>query len=228
MKKEVILATVLSVVFTWSSLAGAKSFDMGIKLGYSIPAGGFADASDEGPALGIFSSYWITPRTALQFSFLGHGHDLSVAEPSDFLASIGEQALDDFSTMSNADITMREFVFNGKYVFTDGKILPYLIAGGGMYVWEVTVDGNEPGGRISERTGTGPDGPDSSTTTTYEIGSEISRSGSFVDLGLNAGLGIAFMLTGEISLGIEAMYSYVFGNFDEGFLNVTSVLTYGF
>jgi hypothetical protein len=97
-----------------------------------------------------------------------------------------------------------------------------------MYVWDVSVDGNAPGGRVSESSGTGPDGPESSTTTTTEVGDEISRSDTFVDIGLNAGLGLNFMLTGELSLGVEAMYSYVFGDFDEGFLNVTGLLNYGF
>ena len=162
----------------------------------------------------------------MQFSFLKHDHDLNVAEPNDTIASIGAQALNDFATISSADFSMKEFVLNGKYAFTEGRIVPYVIAGGGLYLWDVSVNGNEPGGSVEETSGTGPNGPDSSTTVTNAIGDEILRDSSFVDFGLNAGLGVSFLVTGEISFGVEAMYSYVFDYFDEGF--VTGIMRYGF
>ena len=164
----------------------------------------------------------------MQFSFLKHDHDLNVAEPNDTIASIGAQALNDFATISSADFSMKEFVLNGKYAFTEGRIVPYVIAGGGLYLWDVSVNGNEPGGSVTESSGTGPDGPESSTNITDAIGNEILRDSSFVDFGLNAGLGISFLVTGEISFGVEAMYSYVFGDFDEDFVTITGVVSYGF
>jgi len=228
MRKGVLLTAVLSMIFSWSSLASAKSFEIGGKLGVSVPAGDFADASDEGVAYGFYGSFLLTTRAALQVSLFMHDHDLNVTEPNKFLANLGEDTLSDFVTMSNGDISMKEVAINGKYAFTEGKIVPYVIAGGGIHVWEVNVDGNQSGLSVSESTGTDPDGRNSDTTVTNEIGDEISRGNSFVDLGLNAGLGVAFKVTGEISLGVEAMYTYIFGDFDEGFTNVTGILSYAF
>ena len=36
------------------------------------------------------------------------------------------------------------------------------------------------------------------------------------------------MVTGELSLGAELAYTYVFGEFDDGYLNILGVLSYGF
>lgn len=228
MRKGAILVTVLSVVFSWSSLAGAKSFEMGAKLGYSIPTGNFADSSDEGVAWGIFANYLITSNAAMQVSLVRHSHNVSVSEPNDILASLGQEQLEDFASIYSAGITMQEAVLNGKYTFMSGKIRPYVVAGGGLYVWDINVDGNEPGYTVSESVGTDNSRPVTDRTETDTIGDEINRDSTYVDLGLNAGLGITFMLTGELSFGVEAMYARIFGNFDEGFVNLTGTLTYGF
>jgi len=228
MKKGVLLAAVLSMTFSWSSLAGAKSFEIGAKLGVSAPAGDFADVSDDGVAFGFYGSFLLTTRTALQVSYFRHSHDLKVSEPNDFLATLGEDKVSDFVIMSNGDIDMTELTVNGRYAFTESRIVPYITAGGGMYLWDIIVDGNQSGLTVSESTGTEPDGRNSDITVTNEIGDEISRSNSYVDLGLNGGVGVAFKVTGEISLGVEAIYTYVFGNFDEGFANVTGILSYAF
>ena len=229
MRIGVLLTAVLSIIFSWSSLASAKSFEIGGKLGVSVPAGDFGDVSDEGVSFGFYGSFLLTSRAALQVSFFRHDHDLNVTGTNKFLDSLGEDTLNDFVTMSNGDLQMTEVAVNGKYALTEGKrIIPYVTAGGGIYLWNVKVDGNQSGLTVSESTGTEPDGRNSDTTVTNQIGDEISRSNDFVDLGINGGLGVAFKVTGEISLGVEAVYTYVFGDFDEGFTNVTGILSYAF
>jgi opacity protein-like surface antigen len=180
-------------------------------------------------SFGFYGSFLLTSRAALQVSFFRHAHDLNVTEPNKFLESLGEDTLSDFVTMSNGDLEMTEVAVNGRYALTEGKeIIPYVTAGGGIYVWDVKVDGNQSGLRVSESSGTEPDGRNSDITVTNQIGDEISRRNSFVDLGLNGGLGVAFKVTGEISLGVEAVYTYVFGDFDEGFASVTGIMSYAF
>ena len=51
---------------------------------------------------------------------------------------------------------------------------------------------------------------------------------SFWDLAVNFGGGIDFTVTEQVNLGAEIVYSYIFGDFDDGLFNFLATASYGF
>jgi opacity protein-like surface antigen len=99
------------------------------------------------------------------------------------------------------DATFNELTLNGVVNFMPGEAFePYVTAGGGVYFTIGNVDA--PG---------------------HGVFSEDST-----DLGINGGAGVRFMVRENVSIGGELVYHYIFGDIDEGYLNLLATASYGF
>jgi len=226
MKKTAAILLALSVTLGAPAAVSALSFEFGPKLGYTVPTGGFDDAAGDGFAWGAYLGYYVRANAFLELAYLRHRHDLVSGSESFGEVTDGLQA--GLSEVDTIDLKMHEIAVSGKYLFSRGAFTPYLTAGAGAYIWEIEVEGLRRTVETSETTSTGSSGTSTTTTTSTTTGGDIARSWNSTDFGLSGGGGVRFMVTGELSLGAEATYTYVFGDFDNGYVNVLGTLSYAF
>ena len=89
---------------------------------------------------------------------------------------------------------MNEFDVNAKLAYPMQPVTPYLLAGLGLYYWK--IDGKEIVGEFDRK-----------------------RDETFWDWGINFGGGASLPLTEEWTLGAEVIYTRVFDEFDDSFIN---------
>jgi opacity protein-like surface antigen len=229
MKRALAAVLALALIGLGTPAAWGQSFEFGPKLGYSIATGDFGDVADDGIAFGLFANYFVTTSTLIEFGFLRHIHDAG-SSPGAFPA-VPDELLDDFFSIDDSDITINEFTLSGVHRFGTGAFKPYLTAGGGIYLTKVDISGKQEEVRTSTSTGTssGPGGTTTSSgtdTTTSLV--NFDNDERLTDFGVRGGGGVTMMLTGELSLGLEAVYTYIFGDFDSGLATVSALFTYGF
>lgn len=200
MGKKIVLVVVSLLLFGISPAAAADGA-LGLKLGYARPTGDLADSADGALAFGVYGSRNITRNFALQLSYLRHKHNLH----DDTRVFNLDEVETNVPIISSKDLVINEFVFNGTFTFDTMWVKPYLLAGGGVYVWDATVKG-------------------SSVSTDGRLSSTSNSTGS-TDVGLNVGGGLHYMFAPNFSFGAEATYTYIYGDFDKGYFNFLGTLS---
>lgn len=196
-----LVLTVVCLLCLASSAAAASDGALGLKLGYVGPIGDFKDAADGAFGYGIYGQRNLGKNFAVQFSYLRHKHQLG-----DDSVIFGQDQLElDIPSITSKKVTINDFVLNGTYTFNTSYVKPYLLGGIGVYLWDVEVKGNtvDSVGRLSS----------------------ASNSKTSTDIGVNLGGGLHYMFTPNFSFGAEAVYTYVSGDFDEGFYSVLATLS---
>lgn len=229
MKRATAALLVLVLIGGGASLAYGQSFAFGPKFGYAIATGDLGDVADDGFAYGLYGDYFINSATSLEFSFLRHTHDTGANAGS--LPATPDDLVDDFFSISDGDVEINEFTVSGVHRFATGKVTPYVTAGGGVYLTQINLKGmkEEVSTSVSTDTETGPTGTTTGTRTdvTKDL-VDFAADDTLTDFGVRGGGGVSIMLTGELSLGAEAVYTYVFGDLDSGIVNVLGLVSYAF
>jgi opacity protein-like surface antigen len=221
MKRVLAAVLALALIGLGSTAAWGQAFEFGPKVGYSIATGDFGDVADDGFAYGFFANYFIKTHTLLELSYLRHDHDAG-SSPGGFPA-VPDDLLDGFANIDDSDITVNEFTLSGVRRFGTGKFKPYLAAGAGVYLTSMDIRGKQE--QVTTSTTTGTTGTTTETSTSLV---DFETDESLTDIGVRGGGGVMMMLTGELSLGVEAIYTYIFGDFDSGLINVSALFSYGF
>ena len=196
-----LFLTVVSLLFFASSAAAASDGALGVKLGYVGPIGDFRDTADGALGYGLYGQRHLGKNFSVQFSYLRHKHQIN-----DDASIFGLDDLDlNIPSVTSKKVTINDFVLNGIYTFNTRYVKPYVLAGVGVYLWDVEVKGNtvDSVGRLSS----------------------ASNSRTTTDGGVNIGGGLHYMFTPNFSFGAEAVYTYVGGDFDEGFYSVLATLS---
>jgi opacity protein-like surface antigen len=199
MKKTGVLA--LSVIFLLGlgSTASAKGWDLGVKGGVYQGVGDFGDSVKSSFGLSFYYERELIPSLSLQARFSRHLHGVS-ADYQRF-AGVGKPGGGSDVT---GDVTINELALDLKWTLPfSPKWSAFLIGGIGSYFWNVEAI-------------------DVSADPT------LVSSGDGTDVGLNGGVGLEYMINPEVSVGLEADYTHIFGDFDDGFLTFSGNIIFHF
>lgn len=137
--RKVLAISVLLLSFTAAvAVADQGEFLLGGAAGVGIPTGDFGDLADPGFSGGVFGDYMVMPNLALGVDVMFH----TPGGSSDYI-----DALDLLSggLINDASFQLLQFTGHGRWVITpDQQVMPYVVAGGGIYSIKAKVDG--PGG----------------------------------------------------------------------------------
>ena len=203
--KRVLAAAAAFAVFTgFAAAASAQDMEAGVKFGYAGFTGDYGDAFDGALSGGPYLTYYLTPNISLQGSWLYHKHDKD-AQTQEALNAIATETMD-MAALTDLRLTMNQFDFTGRFYSPlpwEGARV-FALAGVGLVYWKLN-------GKVI-------------VLTDFDKAEEES----FWDLSVDFGGGIDFSVTEQVKLGAEIVYTYIFGDFEDGLFNFLATASYGF
>ncbi len=204
MKRFLFTVAVGAAFLGFAAAASAQEMEVGVKFGYSNMTGDHGTAFDGALAGGPYLTYQLTPSISLQGSWLYHKHDNSdnAQEALDVIATENM----DMAALTDLRLTMNEFDVNGHFYSPlpwEGARV-FALAGVGLTYWKLD-------GKVIVLT-------DFNKT----------EEESFWDLAVNFGGGLEYDVTEQVKLGAQIVYTYIFGDFDDGLFNFLATASYGF
>ena len=191
MKKVIVAAAAALLLFGMGSVDSARAWnwDLGVRGGISEGTGDFGDASKTAFAWSIFLEYDFKPRFSLIGRYGRHVHGIS----SDFQRFGGIITPGPLNNLIG-DFSINEFAGLLKFSLpVSPKWRLYAQGGPGFYVWDLDLAFDTDEGEISTP---GADGS---------------------DFGLTGGGGLEYVINPEVSVFVDAEYSYIYGDFEDGF-----------
>jgi opacity protein-like surface antigen len=195
-KKLCVVAAAMILLFGMGSVDSAKAWnwDLGVRGGLSDGTGDFGDAAKTAFAWSLFLEYDFTPRLSLLARYGRHAHGIS----SDFQRFAG---LVNPGTLAGnnliGDFFINELAADLKFSFPlSPKWRLYVQGGPGYYIWDLDLAFDTSEGEISTP---GADGS---------------------DFGLNGGGGLEYVINPEVSVTVDADYTYIYGDFEDGFWGI--------
>jgi opacity protein-like surface antigen len=204
MKKVLIAAAAFAAFSGFAAAASAQDMEAGIKFGYAGMTGDYGDAFDGALSGGPYLTYYLTPNISLQGSWLYHKHDKD-AQAQEALNALATETMD-MAALTDLRLTMNQLDFNGRFYSPlpwEGARV-FALAGVGLTYWKLN-------GKVI-------------VLTDFDK----SEEESYWDLAVNFGGGFDFPVTEKVKLGAEIVYSYIFGDFEDGLFNFLATASYGF
>lgn len=204
MKRVLVAAAAFAAFLGFAAAASAQDMEVGVKFGYSNVTGDHGDAFDGALSGGPYLTYFLTPNISLQGSWLYHKHDKD-EDAQEALNALATESMN-MAALTDLRLTMNEFDVNGRFYsplpWEGGRV--FALAGVGLTYWKLD-------GKVI-------------VLTDFDKTNEES----FWDLAVNFGGGIDYAVTEQVKLGAEIVYTYVFGDFDDGLFNFLATASYGF
>ncbi len=201
MKRCLAVLTIGIALLAPSATVFAQAVNVGVKAGYASPNGTFGDLFDGAMSGGLYGEYVYSPFLSFQGSWLWHKHD-ATEELTNLRNFVASETLG-IEALTDTRLTMNELDVNAKLSYPMNPVTPYLLAGLGLYYWK--LDGKEIVGEFDRK-----------------------RDETFWDWGINFGGGATFPVTEQWSVGAEVIYTHVFDELDDSFINWLLSASYGF
>lgn len=170
-----------------AAAAGNGEIIVGGAAGAGIPTGDFGDLADTGFSGGAFVDYMVTPNLGLGVDAMFHGPG-------------GKESF--INTLPNSidDVTFEimQFTAHGRWVFMpEQSVMPYAVAGGGVYNFKTNYHGTGLSDNTSTKGGIfGGVGADYKLTSMIRIGAE----GVWHDVFTQGNSSQLFSVLGRLSL----------------------------
>jgi hypothetical protein len=195
-KKLLVVAVAAILLFGMGSVDSAEAWnwDLGVRGGIAEGTGDFGDAAQTAFAWSIYLEYDFKPGFSILARYGRHVHGIS----SDFQRFAGLVAPTPIGGNNLiGDFTINELAADLKFSLPlSPKWRIYAQGGAGYYIWDLDLAFDTNEGSISTP---GADGS---------------------DLGLNGGGGLEYVINPEVSVTVDADYTYIYGDFDNGFVAI--------
>jgi opacity protein-like surface antigen len=203
-RKLLVVAVAAILLFGLGSVDSARAWnwDLGVRGGIAEGTGDFGDATKTAFAWNIFLEYDFNPRLSLLARYGRHVHGIS-SDFQRFAGLVAPSPLDRDNLIG--DFSVNELAGLLKYSLPlSPKWRIYAQGGAGYYIWNLDLAFDTSEGSISTP---GADGS---------------------DFGLNGGGGLEYVINPEVSVTVDADYTYIYGDFANGFAGLYAGFVFHF